>query len=277
MKIIVTHRSPDLDAIASCWLIKKFLPGWQNAEIKFVSAGLTLNNLSPDANPEIIHVDTGLGKFDHHQSNAKTCSTRKILDFLKRENSIKNKFLKPLEILANFVIEDDHFLEVYYPEPDADRYEFMLNNLIDGLKVVLTEDGKLAEYVFILLDATLEKLKKKANAEEELNQGIVFSSYLGKSFAIESGNDEILRFAQKIGYLMVIRKDPKYGNVRIKCPPDIKLDLTPLYNKIIKIDKTGFWYLHPSKHMLLNGSPKRPEQTPSPLSLARLIEIIKKI
>jgi len=39
MKIIVTHTSPDLDAIVSVWLVKKFLPGWQDVKFEFVSAG----------------------------------------------------------------------------------------------------------------------------------------------------------------------------------------------------------------------------------------------
>ena len=275
MKLIVTHFSPDLDAITSCWLLKKFLPGWQNALIKFVSAGSTLNNLPPDNNQEIIHVDTGLGKFDHHQSNEKTCSARKILDYLKKEQLIKPKLLKPLGILIDFVIEDDHFLEVYYPEPESNRYEFLLNNLVDGVKVVLAEDKKLVDFIFVILDGSIEKLKKKVAAEEEVKKGLIFHSYLGKSFAIESSNDEVLRLAQKIGYQLVIRKDLKLGNIRIKCPPDPKLDLTPIYTRILKADSVGSWFLHSSKHMLLNGSPKRPDQTPSPLSLLKLIEIIK--
>lgn len=277
MKVIVTHLSPDLDAISSCWLIKKFLPGWQNAIIKFVPAGSTLNNSPPDDNPEIIHVDTGLGKFDHHQINIKTCSAEKILVYLKKNRLIKKKLLEPLTRLVSFVIEDDHFLEVYYPEPESDRYEFLLNNTIDGLKIVLAEDQKLAEFVFIILDGTLEKFKKKISAEEETKKGVIFHSYLGKSFAVESPNDEVLRFAQKIGYQLVIRKDPKFGNIRIKCPPEPKLDLTPIYNKILQIDSVGSWFLHSSKHMLLNGSPKRPDQIPSPLTLPRLIEIIKSV
>ncbi|OGK24645.1 hypothetical protein A3A46_01260 [Candidatus Roizmanbacteria bacterium RIFCSPLOWO2_01_FULL_37_13] len=277
MKTIVTHFSPDLDAISSCWLIKKFLPGWQNALIKFVPAGSTLNNLPPDDNPEIIHVDTGLGKFDHHQTNIKTCSAEKILDYLKKNGLIKMKLLEPLTRLVSFVIEDDHFLEVYYPEPEADRYEFLLNNTIDGVKIVLAEDQKLAEFVFVILDGTLEKFKKKIAAEEETKKGLIFQSYLGKSFAVESPNDEVLRFAQKIGYQLVIRKDPKFGNIRIKCPPEPKLDLTPIYNKILKIDSIGSWFLHSSKHMLLNGSPKRPDQIPSPLSIRQIIEIVKSV
>ena len=277
MKNIVTHMSPDLDAIAACWLIKKFLPGWQNADIKFVPAGLTYQNKAVDSNPEIIHVDTGLGKFDHHQSGDKTCSAQKIFFYLKKKGLIKTKLLQPLEILIDFVIDDDHFLEVYYPDPESDRHEFLINNLIDGLKIVLGDDKKLVDFVFIILDGELEKLKKKVKAAEELKKGLIFQSYLGKSLIIESSNDEVLRIAQKAGYHLPIRKDPKYGNVRIKCPPDQKLDLTPIYNKILKEDSIGYWYLHSSKHMLLNGSPKRPDQKASPLTVKKLVEIIKSI
>ena len=39
MKIVVTHTSPDMDAITSVWLIKKFLPGWETATVRFVPAG----------------------------------------------------------------------------------------------------------------------------------------------------------------------------------------------------------------------------------------------
>lgn len=278
MKTIVTHMSPDLDAITSVWLIRKFIPGWQDAEIKFVPAGLTLSNLPPDDNGEIIHVDTGLGKFDHHQSNAKTCASEKILKYLLENDFLPQKLVKPLEALTQYVIEDDHFLEIYYPEPDSIRYEFLLGGLVkDSLKIALGDDKKIAETAFIILDGTLGKLKNRLSAEEEMQKGITFTTYLGKAFAIESPNDEVLRYAQKIGYKLVIRKDPKFGNIRIKCPPDEKLDLTPIYNKILKVDRVGFWYLHASKHMLLNGSPKRPEQTPSPLTLPKLIEIIKDI
>lgn len=277
MKLIVTHLSVDLDAVAACWLIQRFLPGWKDALIKFVPAGLTLNNQPPDDNQEIIHVDTGLGKFDHHQSNAQTCSAQKVLDYLKKKKLIKKKLLEPLNILVNFIIEDDHFLEVYYPEPQSDRYEFLINNLVDGLKITLGDDKKLVEIVSTILDGILEKLKNKVKAEQEIKEGFVFNSYLGKSFAIESGNDEVLRYAQKIGFQLVIRKDPKYGNVRIKCPPHPKLDLTPIYNKILKVDSVGSWFLHASRHMLLNGSPKRPDQKPSFLTITKLVEIIKSI
>ena len=44
MKIIVTHNSPDWDAITAVWLIKRFLPNWENAEVQFVPAGDRIKN-----------------------------------------------------------------------------------------------------------------------------------------------------------------------------------------------------------------------------------------
>jgi len=45
MKIIVTHISPDWDAISSVWLLKKYLAGWQEAEVRFVPAGQRVGEL----------------------------------------------------------------------------------------------------------------------------------------------------------------------------------------------------------------------------------------
>ncbi len=44
MKIIVTHMSPDWDAITSVWLLKKYLSGWQEADVRFVPAGQKFKN-----------------------------------------------------------------------------------------------------------------------------------------------------------------------------------------------------------------------------------------
>ena len=38
MRRIVTHTSSDLDAISSVWLLKRFYPNWDGAEIVFVNA-----------------------------------------------------------------------------------------------------------------------------------------------------------------------------------------------------------------------------------------------
>ncbi|PIQ72712.1 hypothetical protein COY13_04305 [Candidatus Roizmanbacteria bacterium CG_4_10_14_0_2_um_filter_36_35] len=278
MKTIVSHLSPDIDSITSVWLIRRFLPGWSEAEIKFVPAGSTLNNELPDNNLEIIHVDTGMSRFDHHQTSDYTSASQLIFAYLKEKNHLKKIYIKPLERMTAQITAFDHFGEVYFPEPVSDHYEFMLHKIIEaGLKSILKNDLVINETVFPFLDAILNIFVKKVNAETEIKKGFVFRSKWGKSIVIETRNEETIKLALKMGYFLVAKKDPEKGNVRIKTLPDKKLDLKPLYLEILKHDKKGTWFLHVSGNMLLNSSSKNPNFIPSSLSLKRLIEIIKSV
>ncbi len=277
MKIIVTHLSPDLDAIAACWLIKKYLPDWNDAQIKFVPSGTTLENQIVDSDKNVIHVDTGLGKFDHHQTNSYTSATKLVYKYLFGRDFIEEKEIKALEKIIEYVNSTDHFAEVFYSDPAADRYDFMIRQLVDGLKVMSREENKLIEIIFLLLEAALIVFKNKVNAEEEINNGFVFKSYLGRSLAIESKNEEAVKLALKKGFTLVIRRHPDAGFTRIKTLPDKNLTLKPIYEKILKFDKKGSWFFHISEHMLLNGSSGNPKLIPTTLSLNKIIEIVKSI
>ena len=277
MKTIVTHLSPDLDALASVWLIKKYLTGWNDAQIKFVPSGTTLDDQLPDIDQNIIHVDTGLGKFDHHQTNEYLSATKLVYKYLIGKDLIPSKEIKPIERIVEYVNATDHFAEVFYTNPDSDLYDFMIRQLIDGLKVINREEAKLVEIIFQLLEAVLIVFKNKVKAEEEIANGFVFKSYLGKSLAIETNNEETIKLALKKGFFLVIRRHPEVGFTRIKTLPDQKLSLRPIYEKILKIDKKGSWFFHISGHMLLNGSSGNPKLIPTSLSLNKIIEVIKSI
>lgn len=277
MKTIVTHLSPDLDSITSCWLIKYFLPGWKEAEIKFVPAGSTLENKPPDGNPDIIHLDTGMGKFDHHQKNDYTSATKLVFEFLSEKKDFNLKVKKPLERIINFVNDIDHFAEVDFPSPTSDVYDFSLHQIIEGLKPTLGNDQKLMEVGFTMLNAILQIFRNKVRAEVDIKHGFVFHSSFGRSIVMETKNEEATKLALKMGFNLVGRKDPLRGNIRIKTRPDKCLDLSPLYKQILKVDKKGTWFFHISKNMLLNASSKNPNFIPSSISTQQLIEIIKKI
>lgn len=277
MKTIVTHLSPDLDAIASVWLIKKYLTGWDNAQIKFVPSGTTLDDQLADSDKNIIHVDTGFGKFDHHQTNEYVSATKLVYKYLIGRDFIPAKEIKAVEKIVEYVNSTDHFAEVFYFEPDSDLYDFMIRQLVDGLKVINREEIKLIEIIFQLLEAALIVFKNKLSAEEEIKNGYVFQSYLGKSLAIETKNEETVKLALKKGFSLVVRRHPEVGFTRIKTLPDKKFSLKPVYEKILIKDKKGSWFFHISEHMLLNGSSGNPKLIPTSLSLNKIIEIIKSI
>ncbi len=277
MKTIVTHIFPDLDAITSAWLITRFIPGWDEAEIAFTPQQKNWNNEVPDTNPEILYCDTGYGKFDHHQINERTSASKRVFDYLIIQDHLSGKDKEPVKRIVEYVTDIDNFGEVNYPDPSSDKYEFCLHQLITGLKKKGMSDTILTQAVFTLLDGVLQLFIYKLKAEKEIEKGFIFTSKYGKSIAMNSSYDEAMRLAQKRGFALVVMKDPQKLTARIKTLPRPELDLTPVYDKIKSEDKKGTWFLHILKNMLLNGSSRTPDSIPTPLSLQKLIEIIREV
>lgn len=274
MKTIVTHIGPDLDAITSIWLVKTFFPGWEEAEIAFVPAGTTLNKMDPDSNPEIIHVDTGFGKYDHHQTDADTCASALVYEQIRKDHGPD----PVLERLVSVVNDVDHFREVFFPNAAADYWEFWIVAQIDGWRLLHAENPlKLMELGFESLDGIYKVMLNKIWAEKELENAVEFETRWGKGVGFETVNDEVVHLSQKKGYSLVIRKDPKKGYVRIKTLPKPTIDLTTLYERLKSDEPDATWFLHASRHMILNGSAKNPDMKPSKRALQELVDVIKEV
>jgi len=277
MKTIITHMSPDLDAIASTWLIMRYLPGWSAAEHAFVPAGESYEGRDPDENPEIIHVDTGLGRFDHHQFSERLSATKRVFDHLAEEGYIKERDLEAVEQMTVFVTKIDNFGEVAFPDPTDVKYSFCLHEFIYPLRGTLSSDHELVSMVMLILDSILYTVKNNIHAEKEIKEGVVITTRWGRSLLMETKNEAAVKFALKKGFELVIRRDPENHTVRIKTLPNTNYDLTDLYTKMQKIDSKATWFLHASKNMLLNGSSKNPNSVPSALSLKQLIALLKEM
>ncbi|OGG11519.1 hypothetical protein A2Z00_02720 [Candidatus Gottesmanbacteria bacterium RBG_13_45_10] len=274
MKTIVAHIGPDLDAIASIWLIKTFFPGWEEASLAFVPAGKTLDDMPPDTNPEIIHVDTGFGKFDHHQTNADTCASLLVYKEVKKERGAGDPALERLLTVINDI---DHFREVFFPNPTADFWELGLEAQIDGWRLLYADNPmKIVAMGMDALDGIYKSFQNKVWAEKELKEkGIEFQTKWGKGIGVETPNDDVVHVAQKMGYVVAVRKDPKKGYLRVKALPKDDIDLEPLYNAFKRDEPDATWFLHASHHMVLNGSSKNPDMRPTKKTLKEIIEVIK--
>lgn len=283
-RLIVTHHAPDLDAIAATWMLKRFdAQHYATAKVVFVNPGDTFPSEEAEAlgiqAQDITYVDTGLGQFDHHQADRGQqfiSATSLVYDYLcELHPELKDD--QSLQSLTQYCTEIDHFGEIHWPEADHVRYEFMLHELIRGLEFQDPHsDEQQLQFGFTCLDSVYASLTLRHKAQELLEQeGRPFELPEAKAFAIETSNDDTLKLAQKQGYELVVRKDPKLGSIRIKLRPDTQFDLKPVADLIHQRDTEGTWYYHPSGKMLLNGSSKHRDQRPSPLSLAEIVEIIK--
>lgn len=299
MKIVVTHTAPDWDAIGSVWLIKRYLPGWQDAKVEFVPAGTrrvgstdlsTLNDPVEEIDKdEIIHVDTGLGPLDHHQtSDRKVCGATRTWDYVQLQLQVAGEEMKRERVEAitrtvQIILADDHFREVFWADPAADYHEFPLIGLLEGLKEAKPDqDDFYIEFGMQCLDAIVHTFENRIWAEKEIaDHGETFKIKMGKAMAFETINDGVIKLAQKMGYLLVVRKDPRKGYVRIKARPESgpedNIDLTAAYEELVKIDPEATWFLHVSKKMLLNGTPKNPKMIPTKLSLQEIVDVLKRL
>ncbi len=311
MKIIVTHTSPDWDAISSVWLLKKYLAGWQDAHVEFVPAGTRFGNQNQEikikqkgedpiervGEDEIIHVDTGMGSLDHHQTqDVNVSAASHTWDYVREElqkagDHLTKEHDESISRIIKIVVDTDHFKEVFWPDAAADRNEFSLLGLLEGLKQVKqNNDSYYLEFGIECLNAMTAQFENRIWAEKEIaEKGIAFETKYGHAMGFETVNDTVLKLAQKMGYVLVVRKDPRKKYVRIKAKPQDwnqesgirnkgqDIDLTLAYEQLKKIDPDATWYLHVSKKMLLNGSPKNPKMRPTRLSLGDIIKVLERI
>ncbi len=278
MKRVVAHINPDLDAIFSVWLLKRFLPGWQDAEIAFIPAESTLNNEPVDSNPDVLHTDVGLGKLDHHQIGGFLSAGKLSFDYLLKVR--KGEKLSPLDeqalrLMVEVVNEVDNARELTWEEIKKPRYEFYLHEVFWGLRGLGASDLETVEYGLKALDAILHNLKNSLKAQEEIKEGQEFQTPWGKALALETGNEAVLRQGEKQGYCLVVKKDSKMGGIRIYALPTSKVDLQKAYDFLKENDKQGEWFLHSSHKILLNESRTKPMK-PTKLSLEKMIEILEK-
>jgi len=297
MRFIITHSSPDLDAITSVWLLMRFLPGWNEAQVNYVPAGERKTPFSDEIIQEVnkikyIHVDTGLGPLDHHQiASSSVCAASRTWDYVKSQvqkssNELTSEKIEAIDRLVALIVQIDHFQELFWGDSAADYQELTLVSLLEGFKIQYpNNDQKYTDFIFVCLDALLHEFENRVWTEKEIkNKGITFKTKWGKAVAFETINDNVLKLSFRLGFALVLRKDPRKGYVRIKGRPydpknkQVKnVDLTLVYEQLKKMDPKATWYLHVGKKMLLNGTVKNPKMVPTNLSLKEIISVIEKI
>ena len=276
-KIIVTHISPDFDGIGAIWLLKKFHPDFTNARAELVPAGNhTYNNQPVDSDADVVHVDVGGGRFDHHNTNDFTCAAKLVYEWLVAEGYI-GKDDKAVERLVQVLTELDHGWDSYkWADPASDRWEFSIHNVLSGIKMV--NRGKVEKHIEWALDCLggiHAILQSKVAAEKEIVQGVKFKTRWGEGVAVVTKNDGIMDAGIKEGFAVVVRKDPTEGYVRITGNNKQKVDLTRAYNEIVAKDHVGNWFLHASKVLLRNGSTRNPTMKATKMSLEEVVKILE--
>jgi hypothetical protein len=259
--LIVGHLSPDIDCLCAIWILRRW-DGLDHAALRFVPSGQTLDGAPVDSDPQITHVDTGNGRFDHHGSvNHSLSATELVRRAVAPHETV-------LERMAEAVTRLDHALATPGTAPN-------ICELIEGFNALYPETPEaVARAMFDNFDAWYAHEAKQVRLEKAFGQRIEFDTPWGFGIAMESDDGGSSRLAYREGAILYAYRDGK-NNMGIAAKSRAPVDLTQVLHDLKRIDPQADWYLHPSKRLLLCGTPKSPPRVPSRLSLEELVGVLR--
>ena len=260
---IVGHLAPDLDCVTAIWIMIRFDHN-DDAELEFVPAGTTWQGRPADVDPRVVHVDTGGGRFDHHQRKSRNlCSA----ELVRRATAAYDL---ALERMVRQVCLIDHALA-----PAGEQGFFNINALITGYNLLFPNRPRhVAQAMFPNLDAWYEHETRQLRLEQAFARRLEFDTRWGLGIAMESEDGGSSKLAYRQGAVLYAYRDG-HGWMGVAAQARSSVDLTPVYQTLQVVDQDADWYLHPSTRLLLCGSAKAPPRVPSRLSLPELVSVLQ--
>lgn len=269
MGVLITHINPHLDDILAIWLLKKYDPKYQDFEVDFISA---THDQGDQETEEKVFVGTGGGKFDEHKEGLKTCAGSLVFDYLKKEGLLPKDELE-VKALEEMVEWNKKIDTGTIPIEAYDEFSvpaFLRSK--DNKKQSSLDDIELGSKI---LERILEVARRKQQSLLDWENRLEFETKFGKSYGVKS--DTIDRpFCKRKGGDLFLLVSPKYNGVQFFTPSH-EIDLSPIYEKVKKLDPEADWFLHQSHHMVLCGSSSAPDAKPTKLSFEQLIEVAKSV
>jgi hypothetical protein len=262
-KIIVGHLAPDLDCLTAMWMLIRF-GGAADADLQFVPAGSTLHGLPVDSDPNIIHVDTGGGRYDHHQRPARNlCAAELVRRTVAPGDPVLERVVRQVCQLDNATA------------PPGEQGFFNISSLIAGYNLLYpTRPHHVAYAMLANLDAWYEHEARQLRLEAAFAQRLEFETPWGLGIAMESADGGSSRLAYGYGAVLYAYRDGR-GWMGVAAQARSAVDLSAVYQDLRRVDREADWYLHPNRRLLLCGTDKSPPRVPSRLTLAELVRVIQ--
>ncbi|MFV9504294.1 MAG: hypothetical protein AB4911_06990 [Oscillochloridaceae bacterium umkhey_bin13] len=264
-QVIVGHLAPDLDCLVAIWILVRF--GKTNeAQLEFVAAGRTWQDAPADADPAIIHVDTGGGQYDHHHIADPTLSAAEL---------VRRAIAPGDEALSRLV---EQVTRIDHADTTGGRQAvfFNITDLIAGYNALYpNRPHHVAQAMLPNLDAWYEHEQRQLRLERAFLRRMEFQTRWGLGIAMASDDGGSSRLAYSHGAVLYAYRDRR-GYMGIAAQSRSTVDLEPVFHDLKRLDAHADWYLHPNHRLLLCGTPKAPPRVPSALSLAELVDVLKR-
>ncbi len=292
--MIVTHTSPDWDAITGVWLLDRYHKS--GIMVDYVNTG----NPDREALQEAFAVvDTGGAfdpddlRFDHHQFKgaraSETCATEQVFNFLRGGNHLELEYLRPL---IDLVLAGDTG-RAGAAESRQLGIHAQLSSFKASVRGQEDSDEMTMNFGFSILNALVSHLEAQAKAKAELAKKVVYKSDDGLIWAIKHGSIGSSFAAYEEGAVLVVfegssievadgttypigvsRKGeatwPNVGGL-IEGIAEQKLyqsDNDPMAQELDR------WFCHPAGFFAGRGTPKSPVFAPIKVELVELAKAI---
>lgn len=288
--IIVTHTSPDFDAIGAVWLLKR-VGGMDTWPVEFVNTG------APD--PAVLAaadavVDTGREydpkrlRFDHHQlpgaaANG-TCATKQVFDHLL-SCGCDIAYLAPL---VDLILAGD----TGRPEANSSR-AVGIHALLSAQKAARVGDVALLDYGMDLLTTLAAHLQARAEAARTLSTHTVYRSADGLVRGLVGAPQGATFAAFEDGARLVLFTSESPGSVACGVmrggesnEPDCRVLVLGLLNDgeceapwaprwdTPEYAEMARWFCHPAGFFAGRGTAKAPDPTPLTADFGALCRLL---
>jgi hypothetical protein len=260
---IVGHLAPDLDCLTAIWILVR-LGNAAQANLEFVPAGRTWQDQPVDSDPLVVHVDTGGGRFDHHQRNARGLCAAELVRRAVAPSE------PALERMVRQVCQIDNATA-----PAGEHGFFSAASLIAGYNLLFPNQPRHVAYAMLSnLDAWHAYEAQLIRLEVAFAHRIEFETPWGLGIAMESDDGGSSKLAYRHGAVLYAYRDSR-GWMGVAAQARSNVDLTGVYQDLRKVDAGADWYLHPSHRLLLCGSATAPPRVASRLTLRELVSVIQ--
>jgi len=260
---IVGHLAPDLDCLTAIWIFIRFDYA-ADAELEFVPAGTTWQQQPVDSNPRVIHVDTGGGRYDHHQRRSRNlCAAELVRRAIAPHDPALERMVRQVGQIDNATA------------PAGELGFFNINALITGYNLLFPNRPRHVAYAMLPnLDAWYEHEARQIRLEQAFAHRLEFDTPWGLGIAMESEDGGSSKLAYRHGAVLYAYRDGR-GWMGVAAQARSNVDLASIYLDLRSVDQEADWYLHPNHRLLLCGSATAPPQVLSRLSLPELVRVIQ--
>jgi hypothetical protein len=238
--------------------------GAGDAALEFVPSGETYQHRQVDTDPRVVHVDTGGGRYDHHQRKAQhLCAAELVRRAIAPKDAALDRMVRQVCQLDNATA------------PAGEQGFFNITALIAGYNLLYpTRPHHVANAMQPNLDAWYEHESRQLRLEEAFLRRLEFDTPWGLGIAMESEDGGSSKLAYGRGAVLYAYRDG-HGWMGIAAQARSNVDLTHVYHNLQSIDQDADWYLHPNHRLLLCGTAKAPPRVPSRLTLPELVRVIQ--